>query len=72
MAWKLASAADLFQAFYHGSARTRGLLRAQPAAALAEVRAAMEKSAAALGRDGHFEIPMAALVVSARKPGPLP
>jgi SAM-dependent methyltransferase len=65
--WKLASAADLFEAFYKGSARTGGLLRAQPRAALAKVRDAIHESAAAYRRGDHLEIPMPALVVSARK-----
>lgn len=70
MVWKLASAADVFEAFYAGTARTGALLRAQPPAARERVRAAMEISAAAYARDGRFEIPMAALVVAARKPAP--
>jgi len=67
--WKLDSAADVFEAFYRGSARTGGLLRAQPAPALAKVRESIEKRAAAYaGTGGQIEIPMPALVVSARKP----
>jgi len=65
--WKLASAADLFEAFYTGSARTGGMLRAQPPAALAKVRDAIQESAAAFRCGDHLEIPMPALVVSARK-----
>jgi SAM-dependent methyltransferase len=67
LVWKIDSAADLFDAFYKGSARTGGLLRAQPPAALAKVRAAIQESAAAYRRGDHLEIPMSALVVSARK-----
>jgi ubiquinone/menaquinone biosynthesis C-methylase UbiE len=67
LVWKLASAAELFEAFYKGSARTGGLLRAQPPAALAKVRDAIQESAAAYRRGDHLEIPMPALVVSARK-----
>jgi SAM-dependent methyltransferase len=65
--WKLASATDFFEAFYKGSARTGGLLRAQPPAALAKVRDAILESAATYLRGDHLEIPMPALVVSARK-----
>jgi ubiquinone/menaquinone biosynthesis C-methylase UbiE len=65
--WKLASPADLFDAFYRGSARTGGLLRAQPPAAMATVRDAIQQSAAAYRSSDHLEIPMPALVVSARK-----
>ncbi len=69
LVWKLDSQADVFEAFYRGSARTGGLLRAQPASALAKVREAIEKRAAAYTRaGGRLEIPMPALVVSARKP----
>ena len=67
LVWKLASVADLFEAFYKGSARTGGMLRAQPPVALAKVREAIQESAAAFSRDDHLEIPMPALVVSARK-----
>jgi SAM-dependent methyltransferase len=65
--WKLDSPADVFEAFYQGSARTGGLLRAQSPATLAKIRAAMEKAAAAYRRHHHLEIPMPALIVSARK-----
>jgi ubiquinone/menaquinone biosynthesis C-methylase UbiE len=69
LVWKLASQADVFDAFYRGSARTGGLLRAQPASMLAKVREAVEKRAAAYAvGEGRLEIPMPALVVSARKP----
>lgn len=67
LVWKLASVADLFEAFYKGSARTGGMLRAQPPVALAKVREAIQESAAAFSRGDHLEIPMPALVVSARK-----
>lgn len=67
LVWRLASATDLFEAFYKGSARTGGLLRAQPPAALAKVRDAILESATAYRRGDHLEIPMPALVVSARK-----
>ena len=69
LVWKLASQADVFEAFYRGSARTGGLLRAQPVATLSKVREAIEKRAAAYARaGGRLEIPMPALVISARKP----
>jgi hypothetical protein len=72
LVWKLASSADVFEAFYRGSARTGGLLRAQPPVALAKVREAIEKRATAYARTPtRLEIPMPALVVSARKPASL-
>lgn len=68
LVWKLNSQADVFEAFYRGSARTGGLLRAQPPTALREVREAIKKRAAAYARaGGRLEIPMPALVVSAHK-----
>ncbi len=65
--WKLASPGEFFDAFYNGSARTGGLLRAQTGSALAKVRAAVEQRVTTYARGGHLEIPMPALVVSARK-----
>ena len=68
LVWKLASSADVFEAFYRGSARTGGLLARNPAT-LANVRGAIEKRATAYARTPtQLEIPMPALVVSARKP----
>lgn len=68
LVWKLDSPVDVFEAFYRGSARTGGLLRAQPAPALAKVREAIEKRAASYAHSGgRLEIPMPALVVSAKK-----
>lgn len=66
--WRLASPDSVFDAFFNGSARTGGLLRAQTPAALGKVREAILKNAAAFTRGDHLEIPMPALVVSARKP----
>jgi SAM-dependent methyltransferase len=68
LVWRLASAADFFDAFLKGSARTGGLLNAQQAEALAKIRAAVELRIGAFARAGHLEIPMPALVASARKP----
>ena len=68
LVWRLASPDEVFDAFYNGSARTGGLLRAQTPAALAKVREAILKNAAAFTRGDHLEIPMPALVVSAKKP----
>jgi len=68
LVWRLASPDEVFDAFYNGSARTGGLLRAQTPSALAAVRNAILKNAAAFARGDHLEIPMPALVFSARKP----
>lgn len=66
--WRLESPSDFFEAFYRGSARTGGLLRAQAPEALRKVREAVEARVAAYRRNGQLEIPMPALVVSGRKP----
>jgi len=68
LVWRLASPEEVFDAFYNGSARTGGLLRAQTPAALAKVRDGILRNAAAFTRGDHLEIPMPALVFSARKP----
>ncbi len=66
--WRLSSPDDLFVAFYEGTARTGGLLRAQSKAALEAIRAAVIKGAAAYEKDGGVEIPMPAILTSAQKP----
>ena len=66
--WRLASDDDLFAAFYEGTARTGGLLRAQSRAALNSIRLAVIKTASAYEKDGVVEIPMPAILTSAQKP----
>ena len=66
--WRLSSPDDLFVAFYEGTARTGGLLRAQSRVALNNIRAAVIKAAAAYEKDGGVEIPMPAILTSAQKP----
>jgi len=68
LVWRLAAPEEVFDAFFNGSARTGGLLRAQTPEAQARVRDAILKNAAAFTRGDHLEIPMPALVVSAAKP----
>jgi ubiquinone/menaquinone biosynthesis C-methylase UbiE len=65
--WYLASADEFFGAFYDGSVRTKALLRAQTAPALAAIRRAINVSLRPYERAGHIEIPMPAVLVSARK-----
>jgi len=67
LVWRLESAADFFEAFMKGSARTGGLLNAQQPAALKRIRAAVETRIAAFECGGKLEIPMPALVASAQK-----
>ena len=67
LVWRIDSAADFFEAFLKGSARTGGLLNAQPPDALAEIRAAVEQRIAAFARGPRLEIPMPALIASGQK-----
>jgi len=66
--WRLASADEFFKAFYDASARTKALLRAQTAPALAAIRSAINMALTPYARAGRIEIPMAAVLVAARKP----
>lgn len=67
LVWRVDSAADFFQAFLKGSARTGGLLNAQQPNALAKIRAGVEQRIAAFARGARLEIPMPALSASAHK-----
>ena len=66
--WRLSSPDDLFVAFYEGTARTGGLLRAQSRVALDSIRTAVSKAAATYEKNGIVEIPMPAILSSAQKP----
>lgn len=66
--WRLSSTDDLFVAFYEGTARTGGLLRAQSREALDSIRASVIEAASAYEKDGVVEIPMPAILTSAQKP----
>ena len=66
--WRLPSPNDLFVAFYEGTARTGGLLRAQSREALEGIRTAVIRAAAAYEKDGGVEIPMPAILTSTQKP----
>src|SRR5262245_58275336 len=68
MTWKLKSADDLFDAFYKGTARTGGLLRAQSKTSLDAIRAEIQETAENFRRDGILQIPMPAVIASAVKP----
>ena len=66
--WRLSSPDDLFVAFYEGTARTGGLLRAQSREALESIRAAVIETTAVYEEDRNVEIPMPAILTSAQKP----
>ncbi len=67
LVWRVASAEDLFTAFFEGTARTGGLLRAQSPERLAAIRAEVGKRSTEYLREGQLSIPMPALVVTAHK-----
>ena len=66
--WQLSSPDDLFVAFYEGTARTGGLLRAQSRVALNAIRTAVIKAASAYEKGEGVEVPMPAVLTSAQKP----
>ena len=68
--WHLDSADEFFRAFYDASVRTKALPRAQSAQALAMIRREIELSLRPYKRAGRIEIPMAAVLASARKSEP--
>ena len=65
--WRLDSADEVFRAFYEGTARTGGLLRAQTPECLAAIRSAVLKHCDKYSQGGKLSIPMPALVVTATK-----
>ncbi len=67
LTWRLDSPADLFRAFYLGTPRTGGLLRAQQSADLAKIERAVVDAATAYATADGVHIPMAALVASGAK-----
>ena len=66
--WQLSSPDDLFIAFYEGTARTGGLLRAQSKIALNAIRTVTTEAAADYQKNGIVNIPMPAVLISAQKP----
>ena len=68
MTWKMKSADDLFDAFYKGTARTGGLLRAQSKTSLDAIRAEIMDTAKSYKKDGILQIPMPAVIALAVKP----
>jgi SAM-dependent methyltransferase len=67
MIWQLESPNDLFKAFFLGTPRTGGLLRAQTQADLKAIENAIIEEGKRYLRRNRVEIPMASLVVSANK-----
>lgn len=67
LTWRLPNADSLFEAFYAGTARTGGNLRAQPGENRERIRQAVETEAARYQRAGAVELPMAAWVYVGQK-----
>ncbi len=67
MIWQLDSPSDLFKAFFLGTPRTGGLLRAQTQEDLLAIECAIIDEAKRYLKGSVVEIPMASLVVAARK-----
>lgn len=65
--WRLTTADAAFDALSRGGVRTAAVLRAQTPEALAAIRAAVRRGVEAYAVDGGFEVPMPAILASARK-----
>lgn len=66
--WQLPDAAALLEVFEAGTVRTRALLKGQTPGELDAVRAAVAEAAATYAADTGLDIPMPAVLASARKP----
>lgn len=67
LVWELPDAAALFTAFFEGTARTGGLLRAQPAEHLERIRNEILAGAVAYQAEERLRLPMAAWVYAGVK-----
>ncbi|MEY3870931.1 MAG: hypothetical protein RLZZ338_4825 [Cyanobacteriota bacterium] len=69
MTWQLENPAQLFDAFYQGTARTGGILRLQPPENLHKIRDAVyQASSSYVTNDNKLVLPMSCLIASAEKP----
>ena len=66
--WWLHSPDALFENMFEGTVRTAGLLRAQSADAVRAIRKALRRAAMPYQKGDGVELPMPAVLVSARKP----
>ncbi len=66
--WRLHSPDALFENMFEGTVRTAGLLRAQSADAIRAIRKALRQAAMPYQKGDGVELPMPAVLVSARKP----
>jgi SAM-dependent methyltransferase len=70
LVWRFPDAEAVFPAIQQGTVRTAALLRAQTPAALAAIREAVRAEAATYATASGIDVPMGAVLTSARKPGP--
>lgn len=68
MTWDLPSADDFFQAFFRGTPRTGGLLRAQSERSLQAIRDEVRRAAAAFASGGRLKVPMSSILYVAARP----
>ena len=68
IAWRPPSADAVFDALSRGGVRTAAVLRGQTPEALTAIRDAVRRGIEAYAHDGDFNIPMPAVLASARKP----
>ncbi|MBI4664689.1 MAG: class I SAM-dependent methyltransferase [Verrucomicrobia bacterium] len=66
--WRLDSPDALYEIMSRGTVRTAGLLRAQTPDALSAIRGAVRNATASLQNGDAFELPMPAVLASARRP----
>jgi len=67
--WRVPSPEHVFDVLQRATVRMRALLRAQTAQQATKIRAALHQELAAYRRGELYEVPMAALLYSGRKPG---
>jgi hypothetical protein len=65
MAWVLKRDEDLFYAFFTGTPRTGGLLRAQEKEKLENIKSAVAASAREYQADGVIKVPMSSVLATA-------
>jgi SAM-dependent methyltransferase len=68
MTWRLGSGEEVFEAMRDATVRTRALLIGQTPAALEAIRSSVVAAAEGYRRGGGLELPMPALLATARRP----
>jgi len=66
--WRFNAPDELFDAIYNGGVRIKAILRAQSSEALEAIRTAAREAAKNFIRHGIIELPMPAILASAKKP----